>query len=482
MNATAQRENARVLAATIGIPEERAAELLQATAVITYNPNDTVAADCGEQIVALLGRTLCHVHRNIQICSQLVAVEVVIGDASPRFKVPHVFVHAANEEIRVSLQPFGSACGKVHRIAVLLAACYATGAALKAALGESLPFNFPNVLQVKLLDLLGDDLPLIYNPVAFDNTYLAGAGAVGNAFIHALSRFDVSGQLHVADDDKVGDGNLQRCVLFEEKHLNLPKAQVLSSAASMILPKVKVFPHEKRIQELPCRCAGPWLNRLVVGVDSPRARRSLQNEIPGEVFDASTTGISEIVLHFHKQPTTNACLACIYPHNQQEHAHESHVAEALGVSLDDVRQSRISDSAAYRICVRYPNLTPAELVGIAYDTLFKQLCSTTSLKTAEDRQVLAPFAFVSVLAGTLLAIEFVRRIQRGHGGLFNEWRVSPWNNLVLRRRRFLTKNPACEFCGNEKLARVAAEIWEKNELALVNARVKTPPIFVLQHD
>ena len=138
------------------------------------------------------------------------------------------------------------------------------------------------------------------------------------------------------------------------------------------------------------------------------------------------------------------------------------------MSLAEVREARISLSAAEKICQRYPHLNSSQLVGNAYDSLFKALCSTQSLKASEDRQVLAPFAFVSILAGTLLAIEFVRRIHRGHDGLFNEWRVSPWTNPVLRRRRFLEKNCACEFCGDKILARIAAEIWEEKNLVAIS--------------
>jgi hypothetical protein len=232
-----------------------------------------------------------------------------------------------------------------------------------------------------------------------------------------------------------------------------------SPAAQLLLPKVRAIPHTVLLQDVPTRFAGPWLQRLIVGVDSLRARRSLQTEIPQGVFDASTTGISEIVLHFHRQPTNCACMSCIYPHSPQEDAHERHVAGALGVSVADVMQTRISGDAAERICQRYPQLKPSDLVGIAYDTLFKQLCSTAQLTSAEDRQVLTPFAFVSALAAALLAIEFVRRVQRGHDELFNEWRLSPWSNPVMRRQRFLKKRADCEFCGDPLLASLTEEMW-----------------------
>lgn len=459
MNTFAQRENARTLAAIIGVGEQQAAELLDVSALVTHVPEDFVAAECAKHVLALLGRTLRNVQSSADTSNRLVAVEVVIGAAHPRSNGPHVFVHAKEEEFFVSASFLGTSCGRIHRIGILLAACYATAAALKMALGDVLPFHVPALIHVRLSDILGPDLPLIYKPVFIEDTYLAGGGAVGNGFIYALSQFDARGELNVVDDDRVSDGNLQRCLLFEEEHLNQPKAEVLSAAASKMLPKLSAIPRKARIQDLPERKAGPWLKKLVVGVDSPRARRSLQSEFPGEVFDVSTTGISEVVLHFHKQPTKGACLGCVYPHTPQEDAHENHVAEALGVTLADVREARISPSAAAKICHRYPRLSSSQLVGTAYDTLFKALCSTQSLKTSEDRQVLAPFAFVSVLAGTLLAIEFARRTHSGHEGLFNEWRVSPWSNLVLRRRRILPKNAKCDFCNDPILADVTRLMW-----------------------
>jgi molybdopterin/thiamine biosynthesis adenylyltransferase len=203
--------------------------------------------------------------------------------------------------------------------------------------------------------IVGDDLPLLYKPVFFDEAYLAGAGAIGNGFVYALGCFDVAGRLNIADDDSVTDGNLQRCILFEPEHIGTPKAGQLCAASKIALPKVTAIPHAVRLQDVPGRFAGPWLKLLIVGVDSPRARRSLQNEIPQEVFDASTTGISEVVLHFHRQPTNGACLSCIYHQSPQEDAHERHVAAALGVSVADVMETRISAAAAESICQRYEN-------------------------------------------------------------------------------------------------------------------------------
>jgi hypothetical protein len=407
MNLSAQAENVRTLAAVLGVAETEAAKLLDISVVITFDEHNMLATQLGRHVEFLISRTVQRVLINPANTMQRVAVELIIGAAMPRVTAPKVVVSIAEERIVIGPGPVSTNDAGIHPVGLLLGACYAVGAILKKSLGHSLPFPSPEFVQVDLAELIGSDLPSLYESVCFDEAYLAGAGAVGNAFVLGLSQFKARGILHVADDDTVCAGNLQRCVYFEEKDVGLPKADLLCSAVRIALPEVRAIPHKVRLQDVPSRTADAWLKRLVVGVDSPRARRSLQSEIPRETFDASTTGISEVVLHFNKQPTNVACMSCIYAHSPEEGAHEHHVAETLGVSVSDVRQIRISEVAALAICRRYPQLKPPQVMGLAYDTLFKQLCSTGSLNTSKGREVLTPFAFISALAGVYLAIEFV---------------------------------------------------------------------------
>jgi len=74
--------------------------------------------------------------------------------------------------------------------------------------------------------------------------------------------------------------------------------------------------------------------------------------------------------------------------------------------------------------------------------------------------VLAPFSFVSVLAGAYLAIEVVRRCSLGgRADNYNYWRASPWHspNLALRQQRLRIED--CECCGNETLRAVNRQLW-----------------------
>lgn len=462
MKMNAQIENARMLAATLGIQESEASVLLDVSVAITYDPADDRATRMAIHVERMISKTIKSVVMNPDEALQNIAVEFVIGGASPRLPVQHLFATISHEKVIIGSSQNLEKMAIIHPVGLLLGACYAVGAILKKIF-KNLPYPSPEVLEINLPDLLGDDLRLLYEPIQLGEAYLAGAGAIGNGFIYGLSCFNVFGKLHIVDDDTVSEGNLQRCVFFAPNIVGLQKAEQLCQMARTVLPGMELVSHEMRLQNVEARNGGgPWLKRLIVGVDSPRARRSLQSEIPGEVYDASTTGISEVVFFFNRQPTDLACMSCLYHESPEELAHENHVARTLGVSIEEVKKNRISEAAALSICHRYQHLKSAEVVGLAYDTLFKQLCSTGQLITPEGRQVLAPFAFVSVLAGTFLAIELARRLRSNANGLFNEWRISPWASPVLRRRRILEKNADCEFCGNALLAKVARNMWPIN--------------------
>jgi len=146
--------------------------------------------------------------------------------------------------------------------------------------------------------------------------------------------------------------------------------------------------------------------------------------------------------------------------DEEEYSREQHIAEHLGVTVEQVRSQRIDAAAAAVIASRFPQVTMHDLLGASYDTLFKRLCAESVLKTPEGRQVVAPFAFVSVLAGTLLALETVRRLVPGAGVTdFNYWRLSVWHPPLARRRQLRAKQPNCGFCGNPLLAEVNKKLW-----------------------
>jgi len=459
MNKSAKKENNRTLAEMLGATEKEAEELLSVTALITVSQDHDVGVKAAAAIQALLSRTITGVAVNQP--AQEDAVEIVIGAARPSKDLPHIYVSFVYNTIVVSRTPETEYSPHPHPIAINIAASYVCGATLKAILGERLKYPSSDRVVIDLNALLGGKASLLDRGVVdFGEAFLAGAGAIGNGFVLGLSVLPLKGIVNVADDDHVSAGNLQRCCYFGEAEIGADKAEVLAHRGDLACgDRIAFRPHKGLLQSVPQRKDGAWLERLVVAVDSPRARRSLQKELPREVFDASTTGAEEIVFHFNHQPSDKACMACVYLHTPIEDAREHHVAEALGVSVNEVKELRVSERSAESIANKLRIANSAELVGQSYDTLFKNLCGSARVFTPEGRQVLTPFAFISTLAGLILALEFWRRIRCGHGGLFNRWNISPWANPLLRTRRELGQNPNCEVCADTNIGPVLHQIW-----------------------
>ncbi|MHB8345880.1 MAG: ThiF family adenylyltransferase [Acidiferrobacterales bacterium] len=453
----ARRENAAALAEALGIHVTEAAKALELLIVVTADPDDRVAQRISQEVVALLSRTVQSVSTSAD--SGVAAAELVIGASAPRTEAAVIRVQVNADQAVIGRNVHSMACADVPSILCLLTACYASAAALYYALGGRLPSGLADPLVVDFIQL-GIDPDSNERPVDVGHAYLAGAGAIGNGFLWAARHLDIRGRLEIVDDDKVTSGNLNRQVWFESGDIDSPKAECLTRKAQPFFPRLTLIPRYCRLQDLPEKSDGPWLRRLIVAVDSRRARRSLQNEMPGEVFDASTTDIREVVLHHHSQPTDTACLSCIYEPDNEELTREQHIADHLGVSVAMVRAERISAAAAETISRRYPTLDAAQLVGSAYDTLFKRLCAEGQLQTLAGRQVIAPFAFVSVLAGTMLALELVRWLGDAKNFRdYNYWRISAWHPPLAGRRVLRPRQPGCAFCGNAVLRKVNAAIW-----------------------
>lgn len=468
MKLTAKTENIRTLAAALGVDEGKAEDLLDISILITCRTGDRLGNVFADELRLLLERTVKTVgtDNSDHICPSM---EIIVGNCTACTEAKLLFVSLQGDVAIISDRKGeqNTAASEVqHPVFLLLSACYAAAKAVGSLLSGFFPYRVDDPLVLDFKAMFADDLEILHDPLVFQSTYLAGAGAVGNAFIYALRYFDVDGTMNVVDPKQVTEGNLNRCMFFTKKDLGQPKAEQLSVNASLFFNKLKLVARNQDLRDLSERNDGPWLEKLIVTVDSRRVRRSLQSEIPREVYDASTTGIQEAVLHFNSLPSHGkACLSCIYVEEEAELSHEQHVADVLGVSVDKVHQNLIDRDAANTIIRKYPEIIPDTIIGTAYDTLFKQMCGQGKLQATADKQVLAPFAFVSVLTGTMLAIEVVRRMKNGQvSEPFNYWRLSPYASPVLRGRASRGKVEQCEFCGNSWLSAATEKLWGSQEV------------------
>lgn len=438
-----------------GLTEEEAAHRLESKVLITYEDEDQSSFRLAQEAVPILSRTL-DVVRDTAVID--IAAELVLGQARPRTSGPHVFVSLFSTHLSVSDEPIaGTVSVPAFSIMTLIAACYASGAIIFCAVGQDMPNPPLRNFEIHFSDFIPADLDFT-KPMDLREAYLAGAGAIGNGFLWAARHVPLTGRLHVADDDVVSGGNLQRQIWFVPDDIGDCKAEVLCKRAQTFMPGCELIPSVSRLQQHKNRNDGPWLKRLIVGVDSRRARRELQKELPGEVFDASTSGSREIVLHHNKQPSKLACMGCLYSRDKTEISHEEAVAEHLGLDPVDLHVERISAEAAVKICTLHPQLKPADIEGFAFESLYKQLCSSGQLKTPSGKQVIAPFAFVSVLAGALLLLEIIRQ-QNTEFEISNEWRINPWMPPVSAMRQLRARDSDCECCGRKDIQTVNNHLW-----------------------
>ena len=231
-------------------------------------------------------------------------------------------------------------------------------------------------------------------PLDLTGVALAGAGAVGTAWMHTLWATEaVRGQIPVADSDAQGVTltNLNRGVLFTRSDLREPKA---TTAATACAGPIDWRPAATRFEDLEVT---PII--LVSAVDTNTSRAALQARYPARLLSGSTKDLRAEVL-ICGPPGQGACLRC---YNEPEH--EMPDAEVRARALADGGEPLLAELAAGE----------GVTVDVMRDLLAAGECSEMSERAL--RQLRAEFGvtvpafavgFTSVAAGTLLAVETLR--------------------------------------------------------------------------
>ena len=447
---TAAQQNALMLASILGVGEVEAEERLRRVVLITAEVG--WKTDWARDIGALVGRT---VQADFDLAAGLPDLELVIGAAEPRTVTKRIFADLDATRAVLGEEPAKVLNTRPHPLYGAAAACAAAAATVHAVIDD------PALPQVRLpmrLDYaqLGVPAGALDRPRPLGSAVMAGAGAVAHGFLRAVRHLDVHGDLSIVDPKAVQGGVLNRCLYLVEDDIGRDKAVALAERAQPDLRSLTLRPRVEDFKAF-VRTLGRPPEAVFVTVDSRHVRRSIQLEAPRRIIDASTTDVRGVIVHSNTLPTDQACLACIYRHVPEEHARERSIAEGLGVDLADVRSGLITESVARRIAQTHPRIDPATIVNLAFDSLFRQLCSEQALATPEGRQVLAPFAFVSAWAGILMAVEMLRSF----GGITatNYWSVDPWNLPIARSRTLRPRHPECQFCSKLEFEPIIQALW-----------------------
>ncbi len=452
---TAAQQNAMMLASLLDVGEAEAGERLKRTVLMTGEPGwkSSWASEVGE----LLGRTVEVTFEQRDAAPDL---EIIVGAASPQTDTRRLFADLGTVGAAISIEPIGRFVGEPHGLHAAAAACAVAAAAVQFVIDDP---ALPVVRLPLRLDYaqLGTPPGALARPIELRDAVMAGAGAVAHGFLRAARHLDVRGELAIIDPKVVQGGILNRCIYLQGEDISRDKAVVLAERAQPDFRELRLWPHVTDFKAYVGELGRPP-EAVFVTVDSRLVRRSIQLEVPHRIVDASTTDVRGVVVHSNMLPTDHACLACIYRHVPEENARERSIAEGLGVDLADVRGGLISEEVALRIVRTHPSIDPRAITGIAFDSLFRQLCAEQALATPEGRQVLAPFAFVSAWAGVLMAVEMLRSF----AGITstNYWSVDPWNLPIARGRTLRPRHPECQFCSKSEYEPTIRELWGRDRV------------------
>ncbi len=223
---------------------------------------------------------------------------------------------------------------------------------------------------------------------------LAGVGAVGAAWMHALwAAPRANGRVVVADADAEGVSisNLNRGLLFRRADVERPKATTAAEAAA---GTISWLPFDGRFEAQPHR---PRV--LVSAVDNNRARDVLQGLYSAYFISGSTRDLRAEVMA-GGEPGVGACLRCFNP-------------PELAVSDDELRSRAARDDSASLAAIAADlgvevESVEARLQSGACDALSDRLLERLRRKYGEEAPAQFAVGFGSVMAGVLLAAETIR--------------------------------------------------------------------------
>jgi len=276
-----------------------------------------------------------------------------------------------------------------------VAACLAAGEVFKAARLRPDQYVPPKSAFLSVWDYCTAEAPIIGGPLEVGITVdaaLAGVGAVGCAFMHTLwACAGIGGRIVISDNDTKGlDGtNLNRYALFGSGSVGEAKgseaARIVSDGEIDWVARNEGFETMRSIPP-----------RVVSAVDQNTSRAAIQNRYPARIISGSTLDLRAEVLRCGP-PGVGACLRCFNP------PEEAPPDEDLRIQLRNAGDTQLDKLAAAVDITRqeakeWLNTGKCGLPG-------ERLLS--HLRHIEGEPAFA-VGFVSVIAGTMLAAEFIK--------------------------------------------------------------------------
>jgi hypothetical protein len=357
----------------------------------------------------------------------------------------------------------------------LSAACRGVSQALQKAMGDRLMRTTAlDSIEAGYWSALTYDVaaqPL--NEPAFEPTaieaVLVGAGSIGGAAAYAWARVPgLEGDVDIVDPQNLEDKNPDRAILATDAlaTAEASKAQVACDALAHH-ENLRAPGYQMTIAEFVAgRPRDEPLPLVLSAVDSVRSRRDIQDALPLELIDAACSP-DEISLSGHRTDD-GPCVYCLHIANvlNSEQIRLRLIMGATGFNRDRVLaflfgHTPLDEQHLREIEIHRgePEGTYADFQGEELDTLYRRqfLYGETRVKTSGGGDAVVASAFVTALAGFLLAGEALKRCG---GDAYAPYRLGALGELPTMYRESLFGSssdrlllPAERWPGNECLCR-----------------------------
>lgn len=295
---------------------------------------------------------------------------------------------------------------------------------------------------------LADDAPL-----TLGETHVFGVGAVTHGLVWVLERWagNVSGLLHLVDQDRYSSSNGQRYAGMHISCLNQLKVEEIATRLRSAHPMLKASPHAI---DLNGYCADRGyaspLARLIVGLDSAEARRQAALKLPERTVNMWTEGV-RLGAGMYVPTNQNACLACSYLENRQslldevaEIAGQTGLAPHIVRSLLDSGQGLTAADAAV-VANRWGGIPHEHFIGQPLRSVLPALCATGRLQLPGQSELAdVPFAFASLfagIAGFMMLLKEIEGTAESHG-----WTQHTFKPPTVHMRHRLVARKECACC------------------------------------
>ena len=288
--------------------------------------------------------------------------------------------------------------------------------------GKGLPFGTATFSTYDYSVDTFDPGPALPEIVALPTTLLAGVGAVGNAFLLALSHIrGVRGALYPVDQEYLDDpSNLNRYALGEERDANPDQPTPKTELASRLFKDkpLDVHPLQMPLESVLERIFAGEIPRpdiVISAVDNNEARGRLQKLWPTLLLEGATDHMLSQVSR-HEYGRELACLLCIHSTaaDGDEFSYVTHAAEISG--LPKARIAVSQRDAAVVLTDEDVQRAPESKRALLRTHLGKPICSVLaelerlSIRPPEELPHQPAVSFVSMISGLLMAGELVKYV------------------------------------------------------------------------